>query len=237
MPGEPSGSGCATTIAWPSHRRWSASPRSAAASTCRSSWPSSRSRPNHSLPLGSRPSPASRRVSTASRIATTRHPANAPGNSAACVPPKPCSTNWRRAGPCCRRSSATDCRTSWSRPGTASDADLVSRLPGLGYSALSTFGPPEPDAMRRLNSDLDIIDWRNGRVGRPLDDLWRKLAGLLGRAPEIGRTASDRVAPSPAVMAGLVPATHAERRHGHIGAGRRGSRLPSRRGWPGQARP
>lgn len=76
------------------------------------------------------------------------------------------------------------------------DADLVSRLPGLGYSALSTFGPPEPDGMRHLNSDLDIVDWRNGRVGRPIDDLARKLAGLLVRASEIVRTASDRVAPS-----------------------------------------
>ncbi len=63
------------------------------------------------------------------------------------------------------------------------DTDLVSRLSGLGYSALSTFGPPEFSGLRRLNSDLDIIDWRNGRVGRPLDDLARKLAGLLGGAP------------------------------------------------------
>ena len=63
------------------------------------------------------------------------------------------------------------------------DADLVSWLPGLGYSALSTFGPPQPDAVRHLNCDLDIIDWRNGRVGRPIDDLLRKLAGLIGRGP------------------------------------------------------
>ena len=61
------------------------------------------------------------------------------------------------------------------------DAALVPRLPGLGFSALSTFGPPEPDGMRRLNSDLDIIDWRNGRVGRSVEDLARKLAGLLAR--------------------------------------------------------
>ncbi len=61
------------------------------------------------------------------------------------------------------------------------DADIVSFLPGLGFSALSTFGPtPEGDAgIRRLDSDLDIIDWRHGRVGRPLDDLSRKLAGLV----------------------------------------------------------
>ena len=61
------------------------------------------------------------------------------------------------------------------------DADLVPRLPAIGFSALSTFGPPEPDGMRHLNSDLDIIDWRNGRVGRPFDDLARKVVGLIGR--------------------------------------------------------
>ncbi len=66
------------------------------------------------------------------------------------------------------------------------DADLVPRLPGLGYSALSTFGPPEPDGMRHLNSDLDIIDWRNGRVGRPLDDLARKLAAIVDRQDRVG---------------------------------------------------
>ena len=66
------------------------------------------------------------------------------------------------------------------------DADLVPRLPGLGYSALSTFGPPEPDGMRHLNSDLDIIDWRNGRVGRPIDDLARKLAAIVDRQDRVG---------------------------------------------------
>ena len=66
------------------------------------------------------------------------------------------------------------------------DADLVSRLPGLDYSALSTFGPPEPIALRRLNSDLDIIDWRNGRVGRTLDDLARKLAAVVVRQDRVG---------------------------------------------------
>ena len=66
------------------------------------------------------------------------------------------------------------------------DADLVSRLPALGYSALSTFGPPDPDGMRHLNSDLDIIDWRNGRVGRPVDDLARKLAAIIARQDLVG---------------------------------------------------
>ena len=66
------------------------------------------------------------------------------------------------------------------------DADLVSRLPGLGYSALSTFGQPQADGMRHLNSDLDIIDWRNGRVGRSTDDLARKLAAVVDRQDRVG---------------------------------------------------
>lgn len=68
------------------------------------------------------------------------------------------------------------------------DADIVSFLPGLGFSALSTFGPtPEGDAgIRCLDSDLDIIDWRNGRIGRPLHDLSRKLAGLVDRQNAVG---------------------------------------------------
>ena len=66
------------------------------------------------------------------------------------------------------------------------DADLVSRLPTIGFSALSTFGPQDPDAIPRLNSDLDIIDWRNGRVGRPLDDLLRKFSAIVGRQDRVG---------------------------------------------------
>ena len=62
------------------------------------------------------------------------------------------------------------------------DAELIPRLPALGFAALSTFGPPEPGGLQRLNSDLDIIDWRHGRVGRPLDDLAHKLAELLSQS-------------------------------------------------------
>jgi len=68
------------------------------------------------------------------------------------------------------------------------DADIVAHLPRLGFTALSTFGPTaEQDAgIRCLDSDLDIIDWRHGRAGRPLDDLSRKLAGLVARQDVIG---------------------------------------------------
>lgn len=65
----------------------------------------------------------------------------------------------------------------WNRIAPA----LEARLPGLGYSVLSTFGPPGPavPGLKRLNCDLDIIDWRNGRVGRSPEDLDRRLAALV----------------------------------------------------------
>lgn len=68
------------------------------------------------------------------------------------------------------------------------DRDIVRFLPSLGFSALSAFGPtPEQQAgVRRLDSDLDIIDWRHGRIGRGPDDLSRKLAGLVDRQDAVG---------------------------------------------------
>ena len=68
------------------------------------------------------------------------------------------------------------------------DEGVVTRLAGAGYTALSTFGPTPPDAspIPRLDSDLDIVDWRHGRVGRPLDDLARKIAGVLSRQDRLG---------------------------------------------------
>ena len=61
------------------------------------------------------------------------------------------------------------------------DAQLLPGVPALGFVGLSGFGP-ESDAVPRLkvlNCDLDIIDWRNGRVGRPHDKLAEKLARLV----------------------------------------------------------
>ncbi|RFB79669.1 polysaccharide deacetylase family protein [Methylovirgula sp. 4M-Z18] len=54
------------------------------------------------------------------------------------------------------------------------DPALVAELPGIGFRALSTFGWDvfAPVAhLRQINSDVDIIDWRNGRIGKPIPDL------------------------------------------------------------------
>jgi hypothetical protein len=59
---------------------------------------------------------------------------------------------------------------------------LIPPLPGAGYAALSTFGRPVsamPAGLCALNCDLDIIDWRNGRRGRSIEDLCGRLAKLI----------------------------------------------------------
>lgn len=70
---------------------------------------------------------------------------------------------------------------------------LVPALPGLGFAALSTFAPATPRpaaALPHLDSDLDIMDWRNGRRGRSDDDLCgrlvRRLAAAAGTSLTLG---------------------------------------------------
>jgi hypothetical protein len=57
---------------------------------------------------------------------------------------------------------------------------------------LSTFAQAsrEPRGMPEVDCDLDIVDWRNGRRGRSMDDLCGRLASLVaagrGRDRPIG---------------------------------------------------
>lgn len=70
------------------------------------------------------------------------------------------------------------------------DEAVIPHLQALGFDALSTFGPaspPRPQAgedlpLSRLNCDLDIIDWRRGRVGRRAENLAGTLSGLIDEA-------------------------------------------------------
>lgn len=67
------------------------------------------------------------------------------------------------------------------------DEAVIPRLPGSGYAALSCFGPtPAASPIPRLDSDLDIVDWRHGRVGRPLADLSGRIATVLDRQDRLG---------------------------------------------------
>ncbi len=64
---------------------------------------------------------------------------------------------------------------------------LVPQLPALGFTALSTFKGPQPRvALPRLDCDLDIIDWRNGRHGRSDEDLCARLVRLIDGAIATG---------------------------------------------------
>jgi hypothetical protein len=61
-------------------------------------------------------------------------------------------------------------------------------LPELGFQAVSTFGPPHLGASPKLieaNTHLDIIDWKGGRVGRPI--VW--VAAEFERQLALARTA------------------------------------------------
>ncbi len=43
---------------------------------------------------------------------------------------------------------------------------VVAGLPGIGFRALSVFGPEKPAPLKMLNTHVDIIDWRGTRGGR-----------------------------------------------------------------------
>jgi hypothetical protein len=70
------------------------------------------------------------------------------------------------------------------------DRGIAAWLPALGFTGLSCFRgfALGPDGGPRLfNTDLDVVDWQGGRVGRGLDDLAAELSVQL---------AARRLAPS-----------------------------------------
>lgn len=68
----------------------------------------------------------------------------------------------------------------WNRIAPA----VVAGLPGLGFQALSVFGPEMPAPLKMLNTHVDIMDWRGTRGGRPAEaviaDLVRASQALEG---------------------------------------------------------
>lgn len=69
------------------------------------------------------------------------------------------------------------------------DENLVGRLPALGFSALSTFGPPRfagIAGLGELNCHVDLIDWRGGRVGKSPERLEAELVSAFALAREEG---------------------------------------------------
>lgn len=60
--------------------------------------------------------------------------------------------------------------------------DVVAGLPGIGFEALSVFGPERQAALRLINTHVDVIDWRGGRMGRPDAVLMDEIAADITRS-------------------------------------------------------
>ncbi len=67
-------------------------------------------------------------------------------------------------------------------------AHIVRELTGLGYRALSVFGPEKDTAPPCLNTHVDVIDWHGSRGGRDHDVLFAETAARILRAAEEGGT-------------------------------------------------
>jgi hypothetical protein len=63
---------------------------------------------------------------------------------------------------------------------------VVGALPGLGFAALSVFGPEQAAALPMVNTHVDIIDWRGTRGGRDDAPLLADLARAIGRGGPVG---------------------------------------------------
>ena len=66
--------------------------------------------------------------------------------------------------------------------------ELLPHLPSLGFGALSTFADLHAGTagLDVVNCNLDIIDWRNGRVGHREDKLVGRLATLIDSGAPVG---------------------------------------------------
>lgn len=65
------------------------------------------------------------------------------------------------------------------------DTGLLPSLAGLGFTAVSTFGPPRLSpltGLAELNCHVDLIDWRGGRVGKSLERLEQELVAAFALA-------------------------------------------------------
>lgn len=59
------------------------------------------------------------------------------------------------------------------------DAALISQLAGLGYQALSVYGPEKPAALPLVNTHVDVMDWHGTRGGRDPQALAVEIAARL----------------------------------------------------------
>ncbi|WP_426126426.1 polysaccharide deacetylase family protein [Pararhizobium sp. PWRC1-1] len=59
------------------------------------------------------------------------------------------------------------------------DASLIPQLDGLGYRALSVYGPEKPAALPLVNAHVDVMDWHGTRGGRDPQALAVEIAARL----------------------------------------------------------
>ena len=57
--------------------------------------------------------------------------------------------------------------------------EIVDRLSELGFTAVSTFGDEKSTALLSVNTQVDIIDWKGNRGGRPAIDLEAEIIDCL----------------------------------------------------------
>ena len=82
--------------------------------------------------------------------------------------------------------------------------EVASWLPEAGFSAVSTFGTDHLSknaALLEANTHVDIIDWKGGRVGRPV--AW--VAAELARQLALARADGGRVAGGPGAPSVVRP--------------------------------
>jgi hypothetical protein len=61
------------------------------------------------------------------------------------------------------------------------DAALVPQLAGLGFEALSVYGPEKPTALPVVNTHVDVMDWHGTRGGRDRMALAAEIVARLGQ--------------------------------------------------------
>ncbi|CAN7399528.1 polysaccharide deacetylase family protein [Pararhizobium sp. LjRoot255] len=61
------------------------------------------------------------------------------------------------------------------------DAALVPQLAGLGFEALSVYGPEKPSALPVVNTHVDVMDWHGTRGGRDRMALAAEIVARLGQ--------------------------------------------------------
>jgi peptidoglycan/xylan/chitin deacetylase (PgdA/CDA1 family) len=99
--------------------------------------------------------------------------------------------------------------------------EVEAALPSLGFAAVSAFGPVRPAALPMVNANVDIIDWRGSRGGKPTAQVEDDILRVISAGTSVGllthHLAHDRAAW--AVLGAVVAATRNHPACDWVGAG------------------